>query len=356
MVDIPLNRREMNVMIKAQIAGISYYLPEIILTNEELSVQFPDWSPQQIFDKTGIQTRHIASSDETALDLAVKAAKKLFDTGKFTPGDTDFVILCTQSPDYFLPTSSCLIQYQLGLPKKCGAFDFNLGCSGFVYGLALAKGLIETGSANQVLLLTSDTYSKYLHPQDKSVRTLFGDGAAATIITGVPSDSQDDLIGPFVFGTDGSGADALIVKSGASRFPLEPQNSEEERTGEERFPDRYLYMNGPAIFSFTLKVVPSMVKELLSKSNLSQENIDLFVFHQANRFMLEALCKQVKINPDKFLIDLLDQGNTVSSTIPIALSNATSERNMAGNSKAMLVGFGVGLSWAACLVTLPEEL
>ncbi|RYD20698.1 MAG: 3-oxoacyl-ACP synthase, partial [Lysobacteraceae bacterium] len=191
----------------ARLAAIATHVPEHVLTNEELAADFPDWPASKILEKTGIRERRIAAPDETALDLATAACMALFERQPELREAVDFVILCTQAPDHVLPTSACILQHRLDLPTHIGALDVNLGCSGFVYGLSLAAGLIGTGAASGVLLVTADTYSKYIHPRDKSVRTLFGDGAAATLISG--DDAGDAAIGPFVFGTDGSGADRL---------------------------------------------------------------------------------------------------------------------------------------------------
>jgi 3-oxoacyl-[acyl-carrier-protein] synthase-3 len=328
-------------MISAYISAIEYYLPEKTLDNGDLSKIFPEWTPAQIEKKTGIKTRHIAGAEETSTDMAVKAAQGLFLAGKAAPGEIDFVILCTQSPDYLLPTSACLIQDRLGIPTSSGALDINLGCSGFVYALSLAKGLIETGSSNSVLLITSETYSKFLDPVDKNVRTLFGDGSAATLIKArkTPDDVKPG-IGPFSFGTDGSGADTLIVRSGGLR---------EHGT---TIKDPFLRMDGPSIFSFTLSRIPQLVAELLGKAKMGLHDIDLFIFHQANTFILEALRKAIGIPPERFVIDIAEKGNTVSSTIPIALADAISQGKIGSLQNIMLVGFGVGLSWAATVVRM----
>jgi 3-oxoacyl-[acyl-carrier-protein] synthase-3 len=290
--------------------------------------------------------------------MAVKAAQKLLDRNICAPANIDFVILCTQSPDYFLPTSACLIQDRLKLPKKTGAFDFNLGCSGFIYGLAIARSFIECGLAGNVLLLTADTYSKFIHPMDRSVRTLFGDAAAATIVRGVETDNSGrPLIGPFVFGTDGGGAEHLIVPAGGLRSPRSAETALEQRDdkGNTRAKD-HLYMNGPAILTFSMTAVPPLVESLLAQSGMAREDIDAFVFHQANKFILDVLRRQCKIDPDRFVIDLADKGNTVGSTIPIALADASRGGKLKPTSRLMLVGFGVGLSWAGALVVLPQEI
>jgi 3-oxoacyl-[acyl-carrier-protein] synthase III len=319
------------------IHSIEYYLPEIILSNVTLSLEFPEWEAEKIEEKVGIRNRHITSKSETALDLAFKATEKLLNS--FDKKLVDFVILCTQSPEFFLPTGACILQEKLMLRKDIGAFDFNLGCSGFIYGLAIAKSLINTKLASNVLLIMAETYSKHIHQSDKSNRSIFGDGAAATLII----NSQEDKIHEFVLGTDGKGKDNLIVKKGGMRF----MNSQNEDKVEN-----YLYMNGPEIFNFTLDVIPDLVKNVLLKHNLSLNQIDFCIFHQANKFMLEYLSKKLKIDTAKFYINMLETGNTVSATIPIALKDCLDKGLVSSGNKVLLVGFGVGYSWGATIITI----
>lgn len=334
--------------MKAKIQAIAYYLPEQILDNEKLATEYEGWTAEKIKQKTGIQERHIASQSECASDLAVEAGLKLFSGGLCTPAEIDFLLLCTQSPDYFLPTTACLVQTRLGLSMECGALDFNLGCSGFVYGLGLAKGLVETGQAKKVLLITAETYSKHIHVGDKSVRTIFGDAAAATLIQAVHSDEES--IGPFVYGTDGRGAKNLIVPTGGLRSPFEI-NAEitEDESGNKRTVNN-LYMNGPEIFNFTLRAVPETVSKLLKLAGKSMEDIDLFVFHQANQFMLEHIKRKLKVPDEKMPIIMAHCGNTVSSTIPILLKELEAEGRLKKGQCLLLMGFGVGYSWAGSLV------
>ncbi len=331
------------------ITHISYFLPEKTLTNDDLAIEYESsWNSKKIYKKTGIKSRHIATT-ETTSQLAAQAAEKLFSESGFPKEKIDFLLLCTQSPDYFLPTTACIVQDMLGLPTSCGAFDFNLGCSGFVYGLAIAKGLIAGGMAKNVLLLTVETYTKYIHPKDKSVRTIFGDGAAATLITHEEGDPCK--IGEFLFGTDGKGASNLIVPAGAMAMPRSDETAEErvDEQGNVRSLNN-LYMNGPEIFNFTLDIVPDTVKSLLAKAKLSMDDIDLFVFHQANKFMLDSLRDKIGIPEEKFYLNMEDKGNTVSATIPIAMKDALDEGRIRRGDKLMLVGFGVGYSWAGCIV------
>ena len=338
--------------MKAQIQGIEYFLPKGVLTNAELAGQFTDWTAEKIEGKTGIRVRHVAAPGECSSDLGVAAAQRLFSSGEVKPQEVDFLLFCTQSPDYFLPTTACLIQHRLGIPTSAGALDFNLGCSGFVYGLSLAKGLVETGQARKVLLITAETYSKFIHPGDKSVRTLFGDAGAATLLHSVESNTQEqsEWIGPFVFGTDGRGANNLIVPAGGCRrAPMQNPETLADDQGNVRTVN-HLFMDGPEIFNFTLQAVPDAVRKLLAQAGKRPEDIDLFVFHQANGFMLEHLRKKLKIPAERFLVAMADCGNTVSCTIPIALKQAVDDGRLRSGQIVMLVGFGVGYSWSAALV------
>ena len=335
-------------MTDTYIKAISYYLPPDVLDNERLSEEFPEWSAEKISSKTGIYQRHIAGQDMLSSDMAVLAAEKLFAEHNISPSEIDFILLCTQSPDYFLPTTTCILQDRLKIPTTAGALDFNLGCSGYVYGLALAKGLVSAGIAKNILFITAETYSKFIHPSDKSNRTIFGDAASATLVSSMGGFAT---IGDFDLGTDGKGANNLIVKNGGMRHPM--QGEQHAVTTDEWgnvTGDDYLYMNGSEIFNFTLESVPVLVKNTLSKNRLAAEEVDLYVFHQANRFMLNHLRKKLKIPEDKFYIFLENCGNTVSSTIPIALKEAMNSGAIKQHQKVLLAGFGVGYSWGGTLL------
>jgi 3-oxoacyl-[acyl-carrier-protein] synthase III len=331
--------------MQASIKAISVYLPKNKLSNDDLSKEFPLWSADKISKKTGIYSRSISEKNETSGDMAVSVSEKLFFEHKLDKSKIDFILLCTQSPDYFLPTTACIVQNKLELQTNCGALDFNLGCSGYIYGLALAKGLITSGIANNVLLITSETYSKYIHKQDKSNRTIFSDAAAASLI------SKDDygIIEQFSLGSDGSGADNLIVKNGAAKFP--------KVIGKNQFDnddflknDSNLYMNGKEIFMFTSGAVPKLINDCLSKNNLLIDQVDLFIFHQANSYMLEYMRRKIQIPKEKFYIHLKNVGNTVSSTIPIALDHAIRNKRIIPGMTVLLVGFGVGYSFGATII------
>jgi 3-oxoacyl-[acyl-carrier-protein] synthase-3 len=329
---------------KAYIKAIDYYLPEKIVTNDDLAREFPEWGVGKISAKLGINKRHVAAAGETAADLAIRAAQKLFAQG-MRRESIDYVLFCTQSPDYFLPASACIIQDALGLPKSVGALDFNQGCSGYIYGLSLAKGLVAAHVAANVLLLTAETYTKRLHPRDKGNRAIFGDAASATLIT---TDGFAE-IGEFSLGTDGSGAENLMVKTGGARNPARSGAVEFDEGNNPVSPD-HIYMNGGEIFSFTLSAVPGLVDSTLQKNGVEKEGVDLFVMHQANKYMLDHLRKKLKIDENKFYMYLSEVGNTVSSTIPIALHEALKDGALKPGMKTLLAGFGVGLSWGGVIL------
>jgi len=334
---------------RASLKAIASYLPTATLSNEALAEELGGWDAPKILEKTGIAVRHIAAPDECSSDMGVAAAERLFNKGVCRPADIDFLLFCTQSPDYFLPTTACLVQHRLGLGLDCGALDFNQGCSGFVYGLSLAKSLIETGNAHNVLLITAETYSKFINRRDRSVRTIFGDGAAATLLSAVESDRE--LIGPFVFGTDGRGARELIVPAGGMRQPVGCEQAVENEDGRGNWrSERNLYMNGPEVYRFTVDTVPRLLEQLLEKVGRRVENVDHFVFHQANKFMLDRLRARTPIPEEKFWVDMEDCANTVSSTIPIALERAQCQGKIRPGHRLALVGFGVGYSWAAAMM------
>lgn len=329
--------------MKVFIKDIAYYLPNTILTNEDLVKEFPEWSVDKIASKIGIRQRHVANIDETAADMAVKAAECLFEKQGDLRERIDYVLFCTQSPDYCLPTSACLIQERLHLSTSCGALDFNLGCSGYIYGLSLAKGLVCGGIAKNVLLLTGETYSKHLYPKDKSNRTIFGDAASATVISfeGIAE------IGDFSLGTDGSGAENLIVRTGECRQKAALDDLFFDENNNPVSSD-YLYMNGSEIFNFTIDVVPLLFGDVLMKNGITKDDLDLTILHQANRYILNFLRKKLKIREDMFYYCMENIGNTVSSTLPIALTEARKENLLKGN--ILVAGFGVGYSWGGTVL------
>jgi 3-oxoacyl-[acyl-carrier-protein] synthase-3 len=326
----------------ASIGPIAFHLPICVEDNDRLKAEFPKWDMDLIYKKTGIRARHIAAPGECASDLGVAAAEKLFCENNIDRGSIDFLLFCTQSPDYPLPTTACLIQQRLGLPTSIGAIDFNLGCSGFIYGLSLADGLIRSGAARRILLITAETYSKYIHPTDRSLRTIFGDGAAATLIeaAGEPS------LGAFVFGTDGRGADTLIVPEGGAR----PADAAIQPRKRKRWPSS-LFMDGPELVKFTLEVVPPMVERILAQAKWTRDDVELYLMHQATCFMLDHLRERLGLDEKQVPLAMQEYGNTVSSTIPVLVQDLRTSGRLCPGTQTLLIGFGVGLSWAGCVWT-----
>ena len=331
--------------MKAYINGISYYLPPFILDNDQLSREFPEWSVDKISQKTGVYKRHISEKNEFSSDMGLKVIEKLLVEFNVNRAGIDFLLFCTQSPDYLLPTTACIMQEKVGLEKTCGALDFNLGCSGYIYGLGLAKGLVETGQAKNVLLVTAETYSKYIHKKDKSNRTIFGDGAAATLITSEPNKEHFTAsIGNFAYGTDGGGFEKLIVKNSGIHHQCNKSVDSLDEEGNFVSNDDFLFMDGKAIFNFTAFEVPPLIDRILKSNGVTLENVSIYIFHQANEYMLDFVRKRCQIPKENFYISLSDTGNTVSSTIPIALRRYLDEKNAVIGDKILLAGFGVGLS------------
>jgi 3-oxoacyl-[acyl-carrier-protein] synthase III len=326
----------------AAIGPISIHLPERVETNDDLSALFPKWDLDLIYSKTGIQERHIAAPDECASDLGVAAAEKLFSTYSIDRGTVDFLLFCTQTPDYPLPTTACLMQHRLGLPTSIGALDFNLGCSGFVYGLSMADGLIRGGAANRILLITAETYSKYIHPDDRSLRTIFGDGAAATLIDAADTPS----LSGFKFGTDGSAGDALMVNSGGAR----PAATALQPRTKWRWSSK-LYMDGPGLIKLTLDTLPQTIERVLADGKISESEIELFLVHQATHKLLDHLRQEMHLDEARMPTVLREFGNTVSSTIPIIMHELRKDGRLRRGTRCLLAGFGVGFSWAGCLWT-----
>ncbi len=324
----------------AQLGKIAVHFPTRIESNEMLAELYPLWDLPLIEEKTGIRQRYIADPDETASDLAVAAAEKLFASGAIDRKDIDFILFCTQTPDYPLPTTSCLIQDRLGLSTRCGALDFNLGCSGFVYGLAVADGLIQSRAARNILLLTAETYSKYIDEDDRSLRTIFGDAAAATLITAGDAAS----LWGFQFGSDGSGGDMLIVGDGGARSTDDAIKPRHRKRWKSR-----LYMDGPSLINFTVEAIPRLIEEILHDNGLTDADVGKYLMHQATWKMLDQLRTRMGVPEARLPIDLADIGNTVSCTLPILIERMRGRGELVAGQTNMLVGFGVGLSWAGCL-------
>ena len=327
----------------AKIKAIASYLPPTIENNSEVV-------DARFMKKIGVKRRHVVTT-ESAGDLAFAAAEKLFAEHNIDRHETDFILLCTQHPDYQMPHTAAHLQSRLGLKKSVGTMDIALGCSGYVYGLAVAKSFIETGLAKKILFMTSSVYTKYINVRDTSTRPLFGDGATATWLEG----SDAEGLKAFIFGSDGSRYDKLIIPVGGSKFPPRDNPEVFATDDNKNFRSNYeVFMDGMAITYFTLREVPKLVDDVLSAANLNRADLDYCIFHQANKFMMTYLRDKAGLNDVPFHNDITDTGNIVSGSVPLAIEQVVKSQGAATLKKVMLAGFGVGLSWAGCIADLSE--
>jgi 3-oxoacyl-[acyl-carrier-protein] synthase-3 len=317
---------------------ISIYFPELTLTNENLADQFKKTSAETLYKNTGIRKRYISSPDEISSDMAVKAAESLFLKESIKKKEIDFLIFCSEGFDHIAPASSCFIHHRLGLEKSAGCFDLPYGCSGYIYGLGLANGLLASGMANTVLFLTADIPTKVIHPKDIELRSIFSDIASANLLT------REDTTQHFIFGTDGAGYSNLLVDHSGFRNP------DTEGLIDKSLVNGQMKMNSTEVFLFAVKKVPELVHQLLEKEKCTINDIDLFVFHQASYFMLEVIRKKIKVPKEKFFINIENNGNSVSSSIPVALKEAEEKGILKRGMKIMIAGFGIGYSWGGTIL------
>lgn len=332
--------------LPGSLIDIEYYLPEQVLHNSYFRDKFPDWKVDQAALRTGVHERHIARHDETAYDLALVAAKKLLDKNPLLSEKIDGIIFCTQSPDYVMPSNAFLLQRDLGLKKNILAFDYNLACSGFIYGLVMATSFIRSGVAKNLLLVTADTYSKHLAENDRSTRMLFGDGAAVSWIGQVNGCDTAPLISSFddfSLSSDGSGWDQFVIRSGASR---QPQSCRDDTDYNDK-----IQMNGLRVLNFVNDRVIKQLFELLASNCLKPSEINQFFFHQASGLALGSLRRKLKIEDGQMFSNLSTIGNTVSASVPILVKDYFLHNTLPKGSRILLSGFGVGYSWGSMLAT-----
>jgi|TARA_B110000914_G_C15462916_1_gene446799 3-oxoacyl-[acyl-carrier-protein] synthase-3 len=324
-------------MNKAYINDIKYFIPPAKEFNSEilLNANYEQAKIKRMIGKIGINSRRIADKNIFSNDLAVSSAKKILKN--YNSKIIDFLIFCTNTPEYSLPTNACILQDKLGLKKNIGAMDIILACSGYIYSLSIAKSLILSGQAKNILLITSDTYSKFIKKENIKTRILFGDGSSSTLISDKKKKNSFEVKN-FSYGTDGSGyKNAVISNFGARYWKNNQQNGDN------------LDLNGPGIYEFALKEVPIAVNDFLKQNSLNIKKIDYFVFHQANEYIIQSLKKKLNIPKEKLLMNMLGIGNTSSSSIPIVLSKYLDK--IPKNKKILLIGFGGGLSWGISLIS-----
>jgi 3-oxoacyl-[acyl-carrier-protein] synthase-3 len=334
--------------MRIKISEIAYHLPDEIETNEELSTANPEWDLKRVESRTGVLSRHIAGNDETAFDLAFSACEKLFKANPSLKNKIDGIVFCTQNEDYVMPANSSVLHDKLGLKESVFALDFNLACSGYIYGLAMIRGLFATGMVTNVILVNADTYSRYIHPKDRSARLLFGDGAA---VSWIEASSGDEGIIDVICSTSGAHHQLFMIPAGGSRTPRsdETQIPAVDVSGNVRTPE-HIRMDGGGVLEFVKSRVPDQIYELLERNGLSLSDIDQFVFHQASKTALDTLARLLDVGSDRIYSNIEKIGNTVSASIPIALRDAQDEGKIKSGDLVLLCGFGVGLSWGSALV------
>jgi 3-oxoacyl-[acyl-carrier-protein] synthase III len=339
------------VKTNAYISYINYFLPEMVEKNIDLESEFPGKINPDLIEKLGVSSRHIATNGMKASDMGVIVAEKLFTETGFDKNKIDALIYCSLSHDYITPATSCVIQKEIGLGNNIATFDLNHGCSGYVYCLALAKSIMHTLDLHNVLIITSTVSTKYVHPKNLSIRLLFGDASAATILSTVKGISKDS-IGEFVFGTDGAGYKKIIIRDGADANPTTTSSFEEKKDQFGNiYTDGTAYMDGAGIFLFIIKKVPQIIEETLEKNNLTKNDIDLYILHQANYMALEKVREKLSLERERFFYSMETTGNTIQSTIPIAIKEAMKQGKIKKGSKVLIAGFGTGISWAATVLT-----
>ncbi len=323
----------------SRIVGWGMYVPPRVITNDELA-QIVETNDEWIRTRTGIRERHIVDKpSETTATLAARAARAALDKAGLPPTALDMIILATSSPEHLFPATACIVQDAIGA-VNAGAFDLSAACSGFVYGLAMAHGLIASGQADTVMVIGSETLSRLVDWSDRNTCVLFGDGAGAVILQA--SDQPGGVLSS-VLGADGSGAYLLALPAGGSRLPA---SIETVRNG-----DHYIKMDGKAVFRFATRVMAEATRQVVEKAGLTLDDVDLIIPHQANiRIIESSVVRQLKFPQEKVFINLDRYGNTSTASIPIALVEAVEAGRVQPGDRIVLVGFGAGLTWAAALV------
>lgn len=337
---------------RSVIRGISSSIPKEVVHLSSLSSLFGTDEVKKIMASTGIEQIRIAKEGQCASDLCLTAAEDLLEKLEISPLTIDGIVFVSQTPDYKMPATSVLLQHRLGLPTTAVAFDINYGCSGFVYGLYQASMLIEAGGCNRVLVCVGDTATRMVHPQDRSVRMVFGDGGSAVLIDNGEATSH------FLLRTDGSGADSLIIPAGGARKTINEETAipVEDVDGNIRN-EETVRMNGMEIMNFALREIPAMINEMLTVTGWRKDEVGTFALHQANQFMLEYLRKKMKLPKESVPIAVSTVGNTGPASIPLMLSLKHQDLSAAKQlEKVICCGFGVGLSWAACSLDLSSTL
>lgn len=323
----------------AKLKGVSTCVPTEVYDTLQDTKNFDPRELKKVVSMVGVKQRRVVDENICASDLCLKSARDLIEKLEWEPRSIDALIMVTQSPDYFLPSTSCLIHRDLDLPESCATFDVGLGCSGYPYGMWLASMMIQTGCVKRAIVMHGETPSRFTHADDRSTALLFGDAGSATAV-----EAEGDEDWGFSLNTDGKGYADLIIPGRGFRDPY----PEDER-------DKYLYMNGSNLFNFTIKKVPSMINQTLELMEMGIDDVGTFIFHQSNQFMMKHIAGKLKLPADKTPIILGKFGNSGGPSVPLTLSMHYSENPVSAPELSMLLGYGVGLSWGAALIGIHPE-
>lgn len=324
----------------ARVSGVVACVPPRAVRNEEFIPTFGEEGVAEVTKVVGVMERRWTATDQTSADLCFSAAKRLLIDLGWDRQSITALVFVSQTPDYRLPATACELQHRLGIGSACAAFDVNLGCSGYTYGLWLSMTLAAQSKDGRVLLLVGDTISKTVDPTDRATATVFGDAGSATAIEAEVSAPETF----FVFGTDGGGSRRLIIPDGGFRADVSLPEAFGTRDRNK------LFMDGPEIFNFTLKVVPKCVQDACDFAGLSPGQIDFFLLHQANAFMLRHLIKKMKLDPTKAPINIDRFGNVSSASIPLLIAATVRQGLLDRDTNVLMAGFGVGFSWCSAIV------
>lgn len=327
----------MSKLVKAHIIGLGSYLPKGGLTNHDLE-KIVDTTDEWIVTRTGMKERRIASSQEYASTMGIEAAKRALVAAKIEPDQVDAILVATMSPDYISPSTSALIQAALGA-KRAAAMDIQAACTGYLYGLSLAKAYIESGMYKTILLIATEKMSSFLDYQDRTTCVLFGDGASAAVIS---HKGPGLSIGTICLGADGCVSDLFIIPGGGNRNPAS------QDTVSQRM--HYIKMNGRELFKHAVRRMAAAAQECLEQAGVSDKDISWMIPHQANVRIIDATAKALQIPMEKVYKNLHKYGNTSAASVAIALDELTKEHEIASGDQLLLVAFGSGLTWGATLL------
>jgi len=337
MSNINLGAGELNNMKKAGIIGVGGYVPERVVDNFEME-KIVDTTDEWITSRTGIRQRRIASDSQATSDLAVEAAREALDSAGIKAEELDLIIVATLTPDSNMPSTACIVQDKIGA-TRAAAFDLGAACSGFVYGLVTGAQFIQTGAYKKILVIGAETMSRVLDWKDRSTCVLFGDGAGAAVIAEV---GEDEGIASFELGSDGSGAEFLIIPAGGSRMPATCEVVQERLN--------CLKMSGPEVFKFAVRVMADSAKRVVESAGLQMSDIDVMIPHQANTRIIESSSKRLAISEEKMFVNLDKYGNMSGASIPFALYEAHRSGKIKKGDNVLMVGFGAGLTWGAAVL------